>query len=301
MIASQPMISIIIPTYNHAKFLREALNSVLAQTFTDWEAIVVNNFSEDDTVDVVNSFSDARIRLVNFRNNGVIAASRNEGIRLANAELIAFLDSDDMWFAEKLARCVEELTFGIDLVGHGLRYIKNNDFCKNVRTGSDKAATFNKLLFGANCITTSAVVVRKSWLLKVGGFDESHDLITGEDYDLWLKLSKAGAKFHFVDDILGEYRLHGSNASKNILRQMEVTMAVVNKHFASAEKDTFIIRLNIRRRRAMIFYDFARAMQKNGQKSEALELFWKSAKTYPFRLRTYIAMGLNILPIYTKK
>ncbi|NCO52628.1 MAG: glycosyltransferase, partial [Deltaproteobacteria bacterium] len=64
-----PAVSIVIPTYNHAAFLRQALDSVVAQTFTNWEAIVVNNYSEDNTVDVVNSFNDPRVRLVNFRNN----------------------------------------------------------------------------------------------------------------------------------------------------------------------------------------------------------------------------------------
>ncbi len=75
----KPFVSVVIPTYNHAKLLKKALDSVLAQTFKDWEAIVVNNFSTDDTVEVVNSFTDPRIKLLNFNNSGVIAASRNRG------------------------------------------------------------------------------------------------------------------------------------------------------------------------------------------------------------------------------
>src|SRR3989304_1426515 len=75
-----PLVSVIIPTYNHAHFLREALESVCAQTHANWEAVVINNYSEDNTVEVVESFKDPRIRLENFRNNGVIAAFRNRGI-----------------------------------------------------------------------------------------------------------------------------------------------------------------------------------------------------------------------------
>ena len=116
-----PVVTVVIPTYNHAHFLRDALNSLRAQTYTDWEAVVVNNFSEDDTVEVVNSFADSRIRLENFRNNGVIAASRNRGIALARGSYLAFLDSDDTWYPEKLARCMECFDNGIGLVCHGLQ------------------------------------------------------------------------------------------------------------------------------------------------------------------------------------
>src|SRR5687767_4383972 len=95
---SPPLVSVIIPTYNHAPFLREALESLIAQDFRDWEALVVNNYSTDDTLEVVRSFDDRRIRVENFRNNGVIGASRNLGIRLSRGKYIAFLDSDDKWY-----------------------------------------------------------------------------------------------------------------------------------------------------------------------------------------------------------
>ena len=89
---ADPYVSIIIPTYNHAKLLKKALDSVVAQTFTKWEAIVVNNFSTDDTIEIVDAFNDSRIRIINFSNFGVIAASRNRGLRDATGGFIAFLD-----------------------------------------------------------------------------------------------------------------------------------------------------------------------------------------------------------------
>src|SRR5947209_256379 len=98
----QPRVSIIIPAYNAGKFIRETLESVIAQTITDWEVIVVNNFSDDDTAAVVASLQDPRIQFVDFRNDGVIAASRNFGVTLAKAELVAFLDADDRWAPRKL-------------------------------------------------------------------------------------------------------------------------------------------------------------------------------------------------------
>jgi len=84
-----PLVSIVIPTYNHAPLLHRAIESIRAQTFTHWKAIIVNNFSTDDTVSVVESFSDNRIQLIDFANNGVIAASRNKGIELADGTYVA--------------------------------------------------------------------------------------------------------------------------------------------------------------------------------------------------------------------
>ena len=81
--SNQPFVTVVIPTFNHAKLLRRALDSVVAQTFDNWEAIVINNFSTDETIEVVESYQDDRIKLINFKNNGVIAASRNQGIKNA--------------------------------------------------------------------------------------------------------------------------------------------------------------------------------------------------------------------------
>ncbi|NDF83787.1 MAG: glycosyltransferase family 2 protein, partial [Actinobacteria bacterium] len=108
--SKSPRVSVVIPTFNHAKLLKRALDSVVAQTFDNWEAIVVNNFSADETIDVVRSFNDDRITLINFSNNGIIAASRNQGIKAARGQYLAFLDSDDKWYPEKLEKCLAQAT-----------------------------------------------------------------------------------------------------------------------------------------------------------------------------------------------
>ena len=99
-----PKVSIVIPTYNQANLLKLALESVRAQTESDWEAVIVNNFSEDHTREVVQAFDDQRLRLIDFRNHGVIGASRNRGIKESRSEWVAFLDSDDLWESEKLEK-----------------------------------------------------------------------------------------------------------------------------------------------------------------------------------------------------
>ena len=112
------LVSIVIPTYNQSEFLRQAIDCIINQTYGSWEAIVVNNFSTDETISVVEGFNDPRVSLINFSNDGVIARSRNLAISRARGEFVAFLDSDDLWEPTKLERSVERLKSGADLVCH---------------------------------------------------------------------------------------------------------------------------------------------------------------------------------------
>ena len=107
MNSSSPMVSVIIPTFNQAELLQKALQSVSNQTFQDWEAIVIDNHSQDTTKEIVESMNDSRISYEVFSNQGIIAASRNLGINLAKGNYIAFLDSDDLWYPSKLSTCLE--------------------------------------------------------------------------------------------------------------------------------------------------------------------------------------------------
>ena len=99
-----PLVSIIIPTYNRAEDLKRALQSVFDQTFADWEILIVDNHSIDNTDDVVKLFDDPRIRLFKIHNDGVVAASRNLGLKHAVGEYVAFLDSDDWWLPKSLKK-----------------------------------------------------------------------------------------------------------------------------------------------------------------------------------------------------
>jgi glycosyltransferase involved in cell wall biosynthesis len=290
-----PAVSIVIPTYNHARFLHQALASVRAQTLADWEAIVVNNYSDDDTVEVVAGFADARIRLVNFRNHGVIAASRNEGIRQASGDLVAFLDSDDSWRPQKLARCVEAVANGLDLVCHGEDWISENAAPRRMFYGPAARATYASLLFNGNCISTSAVTVRRQALLRVGAFREEPRFVTAEDYDLWLRLASDGARIGFVREILGEYRIHDANASKALLRHSAAELAVVDDHFAALNPVGPLAQLRRRRRRALVYYGAGRGFQAAGDAREAWRWFGRSLLESPFILRLYAAAALNAL------
>lgn len=290
---TSPLVSVVVPTYNHAHFLRSSLGSVVNQTFTDWEAIVVNNYSTDDTEAVVQSFNDERIRLVNFRNHGVIAAGRNEGIRLSRGVFVAFLDSDDNWHSEKLEKSIQALRGGVDLVCHAEKWVGGDRPERVVQYGPAEKSSWRGLLLDQNRVSTSATVVRRSCLEKAGLFDESAEFVTAEDYEMWMKLARLGCTFQFLPDVLGEYRRHEGNASGSILRHLAAEQAVVQKHLAL---DNTISRWQRRARLAKCLYTAGRGFQASGKRLNAASMLARAAAGNPLHLRTYIALGLLLVP-----
>ena len=113
------LVSIIMPTFNQGHLISKAIESIIAQTFSNWELIIINNFSLDDTLERVEGFDDPRIRIYNYSNNGIIAASRNLGIEKALGQYLAFLDSDDYWSSTKLFEQITEI-FQNGLLNRGI-------------------------------------------------------------------------------------------------------------------------------------------------------------------------------------
>jgi glycosyltransferase involved in cell wall biosynthesis len=229
-----PLVSVVIPTYNHAHFLVAALQSVIDQTYSNWEAIVVDNHSTDNTGTVVQNFNNPRISLLKIHNDGVIAASRNMGIKSAKGEWIAFLDSDDLWYPEKLQIVMDQVqaTPSIDI-------FTTDEMLVNELTGEKSALHYGpyspnfyeQLLVTGNCLSPSATLVRHEFLTSVGVlFREKKEFITAEDYDFWLLLARADAKFKFIRSIQGEYRIHANNHSGKIERHKQSIVEVIEDH-----------------------------------------------------------------------
>ena len=234
------MFSIIIPTYNQDYLLKKSLESVISQTFDNWEVIIINNFSNDETIKVFQSFHDKRIKLINFKNNGIISSSRNYGLTLAKFPYIAFLDSDDIWFPKKLEKSFYLLNQGIDIVCHDEIWLWSDGTKKLVNYGPEKRASYNNLLFKGNAISTSAISCRKDLLFELNGFDENPLMAGNEDYDLWMRISRTEKyKFKFIREPLGYYRIHKNNNSKKVLKQLRSEIYVINQHFNNSK-----IRLN---------------------------------------------------------
>ena len=283
------LVSIVIPTFNHAPLLNRALESVLHQTYQNWEAIVINNFSSDNTLEVIESFNDLRIKLINFSNNGIIAASRNQGISAASGKYIAFLDSDDKWYPTKLETCVDAAQTGAQLICHGELWINTDSSTRAVMYGPVKNATYKNLLFRGNCISTSATFIQTSLLRSVHGFDESAEIVTAEDYELWLRLAEQKPLTVFIPELLGEFHRLTNSASSAVLRNLSSEREVLKKHFVR-QRQTVINRLRMRHRMAIASYGAAR--QLNSQPFQALKLFLTAFLSSPFLIKTYAGLML---------
>jgi len=295
-----PAVSIVIPTYNHAEYLQQALTSVVNQTFHDWEAIIVNNFSDDATLQIIEQFNEPRFKVINFCNHGVIAASRNEGLRNSLAPVIAFLDSDDTWYQDKLSKCMSEFENGADVVCHGENWISDSSVPRAIFYGPAEKATYRNLLFRGNCISTSATLVNKEVLEQLSGFSENPTFITAEDYELWMRLSLATSKFVFVHEILGEFCRHGKSASSSVDKHLAAEIAVINHHVKQMNP-TFKVLTLARHRRAKAFYSAGRTQMRDGSTGSALSFFAKALVQSPIFFRTYVAITLTLINLFRRK
>lgn len=224
-----PTFSVVIPAYNAGAYIAECLNSVLAQSDRDFEVIVVNDGSTDNTTDVVSEFVDPRVRLVR-RPNGGLAAARNTGIQAARGELVAFLDADDRWCPGKLAAHRQALdqdpaaSVSYDWAAFIDQQGKRIGLCM---AQSQITLTPEALLLKNYLGNGSTAVVRRAVLAKSGGFDQS--LSRCVDQELWVRLSHSGHCFRLVPAVLTEYRIHPASFTADTSRMLKGVSAFLAK------------------------------------------------------------------------
>ena len=204
------LFSIIIPTYNRAELLKRCLESVEAQTYQNWEAIVVDNYSEDNTEEIVKSFNDPRIVFIKNHNYGVISVSRNKALDIAKGDWVAFLDSDDCWYPNKLEYVLPYLN-EYDLVYHG--YMENIPKTRLFQKREHyfyeiKESTIPYVLLRGDPINPSCTCVRREAIGNTR-FSEEKELIAVEDYDFFLKLIEKQIKIKYLHVILTLYDMSG--------------------------------------------------------------------------------------------
>ena len=230
-----------MPAYNSGGYIAESIRSVQAQTYADWELVVVDDGSTDDTAEVVRGLAaaDARVRYV-YQRNGRQGRARNNGIAHSAGSLVAFLDSDDLWVERKLEWQVQAFAETDAGVVYGDGFIFDGDDVRDEsKTFSPPAgrlegrAVFDMLLLH-NPIPIQSVVVRRSLLEGAGAFEEAAAYQNCEDYDLWLRLAKGGAVFYGLAEKLIRYRRHPSAATHLGSRQLVPMIAVVKRHMADS-------------------------------------------------------------------
>lgn len=228
-----PLISVVIPVFNGEKTIQETIKSVLVQTFTNFEIIVINDGSQDLTLEVISEIKDNRIQVHSYPNAG-LAASRNRGITSAKGEYIAFIDADDLWTSDKLEAQLHALQTNPDaaVAYSWTDYIDESS--QFLRRGSHITVNGNiypHLLVIDFLENGSNPLIRRQAFVEVGNFDES--LTAAEDWDLLLRLA---SRYHFIcvpsPQIL--YRISSSSMSANVLQQETETLKVINQAFNQA-------------------------------------------------------------------
>lgn len=225
-----PLFSVIIPTYNRSGKAKRAVESVLSQTFTDFEILVMDDGSTDDTADVIKSIADPRITYQWDTNYGGPAKPRNRGIAIAKGKWICFLDADDWWVPGKLETCYQVISETTDLVYHDLFLVDGeSESKKNLKSRKLQKPVLIDLLVGGNTIANSSVVVRKSLLDRIGGINEDKAIIAAEDFDAWLKIAAITDQFEYIPQNLGYYLSHENGISQKDMSN--VYESVVEKYF----------------------------------------------------------------------
>ncbi|QLC67481.1 glycosyltransferase [Flavobacterium sp. LPB0248] len=288
-----PFFSIIIPTYNHAHFIKKCLDSLLSQSYQNWEAIIVNNFSEDTTIEIVESYEDSRIRLINNANNGIIAVSRNKGIAEAKGDWICFLDSDDWWYSNKLESILPFLN-NYDFLYHNLDryYDYNKPNGKMIGRELDEDIVRDVLLRG-NRISNSSVVIRKSIVDQVGYLSEDKELVAIEDADYWIRTGLVTNKFKLINISLGGYWIGGGNLSYSI-KHIQKEENLLNKYIGylkqEDKKEAFF----------RFYFSSARKYHCFGMYKEANKEYLKSIKSKQLELKLKSFVGLFFSTIHFK-
>jgi glycosyltransferase involved in cell wall biosynthesis len=215
MVETKPRVSVVIPNYNCARFLPETLESVFAQTCGDLEVIVVDDGSTDGSQEVLKAFTD-RVRIIHQENQGVSAA-RNRGIRESRGEFIAFLDADDLWHPEKLAKQLQLFENpAVGLVHCAVEYVdeQNRPLGTNFTGRRGRVLKAIALLQGTVVLAGgSTAVVRREAFEKVGGFDR--DMSTAADWDMWRRIACA-YEIDVVREPLMKYRLRAGSMHRNV-------------------------------------------------------------------------------------
>ena len=234
--------SIVMPNYNSA-YLKRAIQSVIAQSYDNWELIIIDDYSSNFPEKIVEEINNDKIKFYKYDNSNNIARSRNIGIKKSKYEWIAFLDADDVWKKNKLSLVKKEIIQEKpDFIYHGMYYLpKTFGLIKKIikdKSNDTARPIFNSLIKNGNSIANSSVVVKKKLLINVGLQSEDINKISWEDYDCWIKCAKKTNNFLYVPKILGYVWIGGGNISSS--KQTYIN----NKNFHKIYKDTILKTIN---------------------------------------------------------
>ena len=283
---NSPRVSVVIPTYNRAGMIVECLESVFSQKYTDYEVIVVDDGSTDNTEDILKSYLD-RITYIRHENKGN-AAARNSGLAVARGELIAFLDSDDLWLADKLRRDVDYLDRhpDVDMVCANGTFFGSPKFAGKKVVPDKRAVPLArdgvtlKAIFTRSSLRPSAMTLRRHIIEETKGFDPDFAACVDLDFAFRVLMKY---KVVFIDEPFFKMRKHDDHVSGDSERRTLFNIKAIEKllrEYPEARK--LIGEKNIKRRLAYRYYRLGKITQKKGRKQEALSAYKRSLSYRPF-------------------
>ena len=276
-----PRIGVVVPTYNHAHVLSDAIESILAQTRRPDEIIVVDDGSTDGTQELVSTF-DWSIQYV-YQDNKGLSAARNTGIRESTADWICFLDADDLWKPRKLDLQLASIrSIGPEIGCVYTRFIVQAPRARSLSPvpPGEGALTLRNLL-RRNWIGVLTVAARRDLVLDLGGFDEDLDAV--EDWDLWLRMAAANVHFAYVPEPLAIYRLSVGSMHRDAQRMEINGVQMLRKFFERTDLPfgpTDLYRLE-RLSKASFYVQLAWQAVATGQRNRALSYIWRAIKVWP--------------------
>jgi glycosyltransferase involved in cell wall biosynthesis len=224
-------VSVVIPTYNSAQFLEEAIKSVLQQTYSDLDLVVVDDGSTDNTRRVVETFTDTRLRYA-YQSNRGRSAARNLGLEISQGDYVAFLDADDFFLPDKLKIQVDLLdrdpSLGLVAAGH-LEVDARGEPLRRLEPWRWRPTLTLESWFLGNPLQIQSVLVRRVWLERAGGFDQTFHY--AEDWDLWLRLALLGCRMAWSEDVHSAYRFHAQNTIRDAERMKQGGLRVLDQVF----------------------------------------------------------------------
>lgn len=288
------LVSVIIPTYNGAKYIRQTVDAVLRQTYTNVEVLVVDDGSTDNTRELMHGWPPSVQYFI--KENGGPASARNFGIKKARGRYLAFCDGDDVWEPRKLEQQIAcfERDGDLGLVYSEVTMIDENDQPQPYPPRQRPAGKIFLQLFGKNSIPTSSVVIKRECLQRVGGFDEDPELISVEDYDLWLRVA-GEYRIGFVDAPLVKYRRHIRGISKNLARSYLGEAKVIQKTLASFAGRFPSLPGLMPARLGRLFFEYGIDLFYLRQIAEARRQFWQSVRYDPLNFKSWFYFGLCLL------
>ena len=294
----RPTVSVIMPSYNHSRFIKDAIQSVLNQTFEDFELIIIDDGSFDDSQEIIQEFAeiDSRVKPIFHKKNMGIARTLNDGLKSSKGEFITFIASDDVWTPNKLEVQLEILARNEDLVVWSEGEIIDANGNPTGQTFTERHTATNRKkngrifeeLLKGNFIFGSSMILKRKNLGKIK-FDESLKYLN--DYKFVVDLAWK-YEYHFIESPLAKYRIHGGNTILSDKKGWLIDTIRVNKYFLEQYGDRISRKL-----RAMLHYKIALVYIQLGNKMVAKEYLHKIFLTYPASLY----WGMLLVILYTNK